>query len=364
MVLGNSKRPAELRARRARVCVREFRNERCGNAGRLLRILERVRLDRRAVGREAARRTLDELAILQPSGDDFAADGVCERDIRADIDSQPTIGPSSARRPAGIDDVQLGAVAYAAQDVMEEDRMRLARIRSPEHDQVGALDLLVGARAAACPEYRRQTDDARGMSSSIAAVDVVAADDRTSELLGDVVHLVGGLRAAEHPKGASAATLPRVGQSRSGAVERLVPGSAAQGSAITHEGMRQPKMRFFHERVIRASPERSPPRPFYNVGWPSSGATLGQRSFATAEARPVREGSTEAWIFRRLPSTRTVDSSATKTQKSGCLRTASSMEPAASKAFAAIGCPKSASSFWSCCAITSTGSRPLQRFLR
>ncbi len=170
--------------------------------------------------------------------------------------------------------------------------MRLARVRSPEHDHVGVLDLLVGARAAACPEYRRQTDDARGVSSSIAAIDVVAADDRANELLGDVIHLVGGLRAAKHSKRASAAALSRVAQSRCCALEGLVPGGAAQGPAVTHEWMRQPKMGFAHGRVIRAPPERSPPRRLRKRPMADSHATLGQRSFATPEARPVLEGST------------------------------------------------------------------------
>ena len=66
---------------------------------------------------------------------------------------------------------------------MEEDRVRLARIRSPQDDQVSLLDLLVGVRAAACSEDRRQTGDARSMSGAVAAVDVVATDDRARELL-------------------------------------------------------------------------------------------------------------------------------------------------------------------------------------
>ena len=93
---------------------------------------------------------------------------------------------------------------------MKKDRVRLARIRSPQQDKVGFRDLLVGARAAARSEDRRQTDDARSMSSSIAAVDVVTADDRASELLRDIVHLVGGLRTAKHSVGAGAVTIARV----------------------------------------------------------------------------------------------------------------------------------------------------------
>ena len=131
---------------------------------------------------------------------------------------------------------------------MKEDRMRLARIRSPQDDRVGMLDLLVGAGAAACPEDRRQTDDARGVSSSIAAVDVVAADDATSELLRDVVHLVGRLRAAEHPVRAGRPSIAGVAQGRCGAVERFVPGGAPQIAAVAYERVRQSNVVCAHAR--------------------------------------------------------------------------------------------------------------------
>ena len=76
--------------------------------------------------------------------------------------------------------------------------MRLAGVRPPEDDEIRVLDLLVGAGAAARSEDRRQTDDAGSVSGAVAAVDVVAAHDLPGELLCDEVHLVRGLRAAEH----------------------------------------------------------------------------------------------------------------------------------------------------------------------
>ena len=157
---------------------------------------------------ESARARSTNPRFSRPADEDFAADRVGERDIRSHVEAQPSIGPLRRARAPRIDDVKLRAVAHRAQNVMEEDRMRLARVRAPEHDQVGVRDLLVGARTAACPEYRRQTDDARSVSSSIAAIDVVAADDRASELLRDVVHLVGRLRAAEHAERAGRAARP------------------------------------------------------------------------------------------------------------------------------------------------------------
>ncbi len=63
--------------------------------------------------------------------------------------SVPTSMPShrsphsadSVRR--GIDHDHLGSVVDALEDVVEEDRMRRARVRPPQQDEIGVLDLLV-----------------------------------------------------------------------------------------------------------------------------------------------------------------------------------------------------------------------------
>jgi len=76
---------------------------------------------------------------------------------------------------------------------MEEDRMRFSRVRPPKNDQVGFLNLLIRVRASAGSENRRQTGDAWSVSGPVAAIDVVAAHDGSSELLGEVIQLVGRL---------------------------------------------------------------------------------------------------------------------------------------------------------------------------
>src|ERR1700732_2559043 len=81
---------------------------------------------------------------------------------------------------------------------MKEDRMRLPRVRTPQQDHVRFLNLTVRACPPARPKYRRQTDDARGVSSTVAAIYIVAADHRPHELLRNIVKFVGGFRATEH----------------------------------------------------------------------------------------------------------------------------------------------------------------------
>ena len=69
--------------------------------------------------------------------------GVGERDVAADIETEPAVGPFGGRRPARVDGVQARAVADALEHVMEEDRMRLAGVAAPQDDQVRVLDLTV-----------------------------------------------------------------------------------------------------------------------------------------------------------------------------------------------------------------------------
>jgi len=114
-----------------------------GDTGFPFRVLERVALDLRPVGLVVARRPLDERLVLEPRGDDLAADRVGEGDVAADVETEPDVGPLGAARPARVDRVQAGAVADAAEEVVEEDRMRLAGVAAPEDDQIGVLDLTV-----------------------------------------------------------------------------------------------------------------------------------------------------------------------------------------------------------------------------
>jgi hypothetical protein len=123
--------------------VGELPDARGGQARLTLGVFQRVRLDLRPVGVEAAGRAVDEGAILQPRRDDLAPDRVRERDVAPDVEPQPRIGPGGAGRPARVDRVEAGATPDAAQEVVEEDRVGLARVRAPEDDEVRLLDLPV-----------------------------------------------------------------------------------------------------------------------------------------------------------------------------------------------------------------------------
>src|SRR5205823_3388570 len=130
VVLGDAERPAELRVPRAAVGVCELADRLGRDARDALRLLERPWLDRGVVGLEAGRRALDELHVGEPRLDDLAPNGIRERDVGTDVEPEPQVGPLRRRRAPRVDDDELRAVADRLEDMVEEDRVRLARVRA------------------------------------------------------------------------------------------------------------------------------------------------------------------------------------------------------------------------------------------
>jgi hypothetical protein len=75
--------------------------------------------------------------------DDLARHRIGQGDVAADVEAQPDVGPLGGARPARVDRVEPGAVPDAAQEVVEEDRMRLPGVAAPEDDQIGLLSLSI-----------------------------------------------------------------------------------------------------------------------------------------------------------------------------------------------------------------------------
>ena len=96
--------------------------------------------------------------------------------------------------------MELGTVANPFEYMMEKDGMGLARVRAPKENDVRLFGFAVRTRAASRSENRRQTDDAGGVSSPVATINVIRADHRADEFLRHVIQLVGGLRTTEHPE--------------------------------------------------------------------------------------------------------------------------------------------------------------------
>jgi hypothetical protein len=113
------------------------------NTGLALGVFEGVALDLGLVRVEVERRPFDELGVRQAGVNDLAPDGIGQGDVAADVEAQPGVRPLGRARPPRVDRVEAGAVPDAAQEVMEEDRMRLPGIAAPEDDQVRLLGLTV-----------------------------------------------------------------------------------------------------------------------------------------------------------------------------------------------------------------------------
>jgi hypothetical protein len=119
--------------------------------------------------------------------------------------------------------------------MVKENRVRFTGVRPPQEDDIGLLDFPVRTGSPSSPEYRRQPGDARGVSGAVAAVDIVAANDQSSEFLGDEIHLVGSLRAAEQAERPWSVRLHRHPEPCRGAIQRFFPGRWPQAALITYE---------------------------------------------------------------------------------------------------------------------------------
>src|SRR5881409_228638 len=112
--------------------------------------------------------------------------------------------------------------------MMEKDGMRFAGVRPPQKNYIRFFDLLVGVRSPAGPENHRQTGDAGGMSSPVAAIDVVASHHDASELLRNEIHFVRRFRATEHAERPASRLSQRAFETTCRPVQSFVPSGRAQ----------------------------------------------------------------------------------------------------------------------------------------
>src|ERR1700680_705387 len=123
--------------------------------------------------------------------------------------------------------------------MMKENRVRFARVRAPQQDNVRVFNFAIRACPPACSEYRRQTGDARGMSSPVAAVNVVGAHDTAHEFLRRVVQFVSSLGATKHAKVPRIVFLDRFTERRSDAVHGFIPSSGTMRTILAYKWLGQ-----------------------------------------------------------------------------------------------------------------------------
>lgn len=93
------------------------------------------------------------------------------------------------------------------------------------------------------------------MSSTVAAIDIVSSDDRSSELLCEIIHLVRCLRATEHSEVLGSMLFHSSPKSLGGSIQRLFPGSWTQAAVFTNQWPGQSGLATFHHLPLDFTPE-------------------------------------------------------------------------------------------------------------
>src|SRR5258706_16073396 len=130
--------------------------------------------------------------------------------------------------------------------MVKEDGVRLPRVRAPKQHQIRFRNFAVRTRTAAQSEDCRQTDDTRGVSSAVAAIDIVASDHRTNEFLSDVVQLVLGFRATEHAERLRPPLLDLSAKALGHGIERLIPSNGTKRAVLADHRLGEPAIRWNH----------------------------------------------------------------------------------------------------------------------
>src|SRR5208337_4858989 len=203
-------------------------------AGHVLRVLESEAFDVGLVGVKPGGGPLDKGPVLESRSDDFPADGVGQDDVRAHVEPKPDVRPTRRIAAAWIDDPEPGALVDCLQYVVKNDGMGLTRVRPPEQDEVRILDLAIGTSCATRTKNRRQTDDAGGVSSAVATVDVVRAHDHPGKFLRQEIQLIRGLRATEYAESLRAVFLQRAAKADSDTVNVFFPACGPQLAMVTN----------------------------------------------------------------------------------------------------------------------------------
>src|SRR5262249_9671343 len=146
-----------------------------GHASLAFGAVQWVFLDVSAVSLESARRMLDELLVGQVRMNNLSRHGVGQRNIASHIKAQPGVRPLRGACPGGTDQMCFRPVANPFQQMRKKNGMVLGGIQTQKENDVLLFVFAIRTVSAARPENRRQTDDARGVSSAVATINVVRA---------------------------------------------------------------------------------------------------------------------------------------------------------------------------------------------
>ena len=162
------------------------------------------------------------------------------------------IGSLSGDRAAGIDDHDLRAAPLPGREKpLEQDGMAPGHVGADEHDEIGLLQILIGAGHGVGAEGADMSGHGRGHAEAGVGVDVRRADEALHQLVGDVVILGEELARTVEGDRFRPVFGNGFGKARGDEIERLVPA----GAAPVDFGMKQPVVeaqRLAQRRTLRA----------------------------------------------------------------------------------------------------------------
>ncbi len=133
---------------------------------------------------------------------------------------------------------------YALYQMVEENRVCFPRVRAPQQNEVSVFNFAIRACPPTCSEYRRQTGDAGGMSSPVAAINVVGAHDTANEPLRRVIQFVSSLGATEHAKVPGIVFLDGFAERRRNPVQGFIPRSGTMQTIFAYQRLGQAGFRW------------------------------------------------------------------------------------------------------------------------
>ena len=156
---------------------------RCGQVRRdLARARERVR--------QAGRMRIDIFVIERQRIGEMHQQAAEQRGVHAGRDGQEQVGIFRGRGAARVDHDDLGAArALVGDHALVQHRMAPGGVGADQNDEIGVVEILIGARHGVGAEGAAMAGDRRRHAQPRIGVDIGRADEALHQLVGDVIIL-------------------------------------------------------------------------------------------------------------------------------------------------------------------------------
>ena len=184
---------------------------------------------------------LDVVVIDEIAFDDDVDQAVQQREVGARPDRQVQVGQHSRLGDARVDDDERGAgIGF---EPAAENRMVVGDVRADQEDDIGALEIFVGAGRAVAAERALVAGDRRGHAQRGVAVVVARADPELHQLAERVELLGDELAGADDADGVAPVPRLHVAKRPGHRVERVRPAHASESTAVLHHREARPVLR-------------------------------------------------------------------------------------------------------------------------